>query len=84
MGRGTRQLPKKLGGKLKKIRLQLGLTQGEMAEALNKRTSSRSIHQAHVSGFERGEREPSLLTLVTYARLGGVTVDYLADDTARA
>ena len=38
------------------------------------------LHPAHVSGFERGEREPSLPALLRYARLAGVCMDTLVDD----
>jgi transcriptional regulator with XRE-family HTH domain len=34
----------------------------------------------HVSEFERGLREPSLLALLQYARLAGVSTDVLIDD----
>jgi transcriptional regulator with XRE-family HTH domain len=34
----------------------------------------------HISEFESGKREPSLLALVAYARLAGVAVDMLVDD----
>jgi hypothetical protein len=35
---------------------------------------------AHVSGYERGEREPSLPALLRYARLAGVCLDAIVDD----
>ncbi|MDQ3803982.1 MAG: helix-turn-helix domain-containing protein [Acidobacteriota bacterium] len=38
------------------------------------------IDAKHVSKFELGEREPSLLVLLRYARLAGVSIDVLADD----
>lgn len=80
MGRGKRPSPKKLGKKLLAIRTQLGLTQIEMADELKKRARSTTIYPGHVSEFERGEREPSLLILLAYARLGGVSTDVLIDD----
>jgi len=38
------------------------------------------IHPQNVSGYEQGEREPALLTLLAYARLAGVSVETLIDD----
>lgn len=36
--------------------------------------------RASISGYERGEREPPLPTLLAYARLGRVRVEVLIDD----
>lgn len=49
-----------------------------MAECLQKAKSS--TRPGHISEFERGLREPTLLQLLRYARVGGVTVDNLIDD----
>jgi transcriptional regulator with XRE-family HTH domain len=40
----------------------------------------RSIHPAHISGYERGEREPPLPVLLKYAQLLGISTDILIDD----
>ena len=80
MGRAKRPSPKKLSRKLKNVRLRLGLTQAEMARELKARSRSSSVHQGHVSEFERGEREPSLLVLLAYSRLAGVAMEALVDD----
>ena len=67
---------KKLAGKLREIRLRLGMTQEELARRL--KTDSGSI-----SRFETGKREPSLLEMLTYSNLAGVTINDLVDDKAK-
>jgi len=76
MGRSQRPRPKYLGRKLLEIRQSLQISQAEMV----KRLGFRSVHQAHISGFERGEREPPLPILLKYARVAGVSTDVLIDD----
>jgi transcriptional regulator with XRE-family HTH domain len=76
MGRSPRDKPRELGDKLKKIRVDLlNLSQTEMAKAL-----ALTINYAAVSHYELGTREPSLLTLLRYARLVGISTDVLIDD----
>lgn len=74
MGKTKRDSPRKLAKKLRRIRVRLGLSQGDMAKrlGLNERAS--------VSGYELGTREPPLLVLLKYARLAGTIVDVLIDD----
>ncbi len=56
MGRSARDKPRKLGNKLKKIRVDLlNLSQTEMAKAL-----ALTINYTAVSHYELGTREPSL------------------------
>lgn len=74
MGRSRRPRPKYLGRKLAAIRKSLGLSVVQMAEALD------YSHPAHVSGFERGNREPTLPVIVKYAEMAGCSTDYLIDD----
>ena len=38
------------------------------------------MHYSRVSEFELGRREPSLLTLLAYARVAGVHLEVLVDD----
>ena len=78
MGKPPRERPKRLGRKLFTIRTGLGVSQTEMARLLE-------LKQTYtvVSSYERGTREPSLLTLLRYARLAGVSMDVLVDDTMR-
>jgi transcriptional regulator with XRE-family HTH domain len=78
MGRSYRSRPKKLGAKLKLIRLRLGLTQPEMIKELA--VKAEPLYPSGISEYERGKREPSLLVLLKYARLAGVSTDVLIDD----
>ena len=77
MGRKPRAKPERLAEKLFRIREALGLSQGEIVKRLDARDL---IDAKHVSKFELGEREPSLLVLLCYARLAGISIDLLADD----
>ena len=74
---GRRQ-PKKLARKLLTIRQKLGVSQTEMARLLKL-----EISYTAVSAYERGTREPDLLTLLQYARVGKVSTDALIDDSVR-
>jgi transcriptional regulator with XRE-family HTH domain len=78
MGQSRRPQPARLASKLRRIRELLGLSQEQMADRLKHVKSP--PQPGHISEFERGKREPSLLVLVAYARLSGVLVDELADD----
>jgi transcriptional regulator with XRE-family HTH domain len=77
MGRGVRRRPKLLAAKLREIRDALGLLQGELIERLG---LTDYVNQVDISDFERGVREPDLLTLKAYADEAGVMVDELIDD----
>jgi hypothetical protein len=78
MGRYYRTKPERLAEKLLQIRTALGLSQNEMIKHLG---LDDVLYQAHISGFERGIREPSLPVLLAYARAAGVWADVLMDDT---
>jgi transcriptional regulator with XRE-family HTH domain len=78
MGQSRRPQPVLLASKLRQIRALLGLSQEQMAEHLKNVKSP--PQPGHISEFEREKREPSLLVLVGYARLSGVSVDVLVDD----
>jgi transcriptional regulator with XRE-family HTH domain len=80
MGYRARKRPRKLGAKLRQIREATGLSQTDMWKAL-KLTNETSY--TAISGYEQGKREPSLITLLNYARLAGVSVDELIDDKIR-
>jgi DNA-binding XRE family transcriptional regulator len=80
MGRGRRLQPKRLGVKLKQVREWLGYSQEQMAARLLDDVPEASIHPGHISQFENGKREPSLLILLAYARMVKVTMEMLVDD----
>ncbi|MDQ3816385.1 MAG: helix-turn-helix domain-containing protein [Acidobacteriota bacterium] len=67
-----------MAAKLLRIRKSLDLPQEKMAEKLNTRPSP--VYPTHVSEFERGLREPSLLVLLKYAQIAGVPMDVLVND----
>lgn len=77
MGRYSRQKPARLSEKLLHIRRALGLSQNEMIRRLG---LEEVITQSRISGYELGTREPSLPTLLMYARIAGVSTDALIDD----
>ncbi|MFL6335344.1 MAG: helix-turn-helix transcriptional regulator [Pyrinomonadaceae bacterium] len=78
MGQRQRPRPKRLAAKLRQIRAQLDLTQEQMAERLKGIESP--PQPGHISEFESGRREPSLLFLLGVARLAGVMMELLVDD----
>jgi transcriptional regulator with XRE-family HTH domain len=67
----------KLAKKLLRIREVLGLTQGELLEQLD---FGGAIKQQHISAWEKGIREPDLLSLMLYARAVNVCLEVLVDD----
>jgi len=78
MGRGRQERPKHLAEKLRKIRLKLGLTQTQIFELLNDKKTR--LYVGHISLFENGQRVPSLLVLLKYARLAKLPMEVLVDD----
>ena len=67
----------RLGEKLLRIRLDLGLSQNGMLERLG---FGEELFRSNVSQYELGTREPPLPVLLEYARAAGVYVDDLIDD----
>lgn len=59
-----------LANKLKELRLEKGLTQGEVSKALG-------LTKNAFTNYERGIREPSLDTLKKICQLFEVSADYL-------
>ena len=76
MGKKARQRPERLGEKLRAIRDALGLSQTGMVGRLG----DEGIAASQISEYETGKREPSLITLLRYARLANVYLDSLVDD----
>jgi transcriptional regulator with XRE-family HTH domain len=66
---------KYLSNKLRAIRKHLGLSQSQLAARLKSQP-----RYGRVSEDERGKRGPTVLTLLDYARLGGIHVEDLIDD----
>ena len=77
MGVRARQRPERLAEKLLQIRAALGLSQSEMLRRLELEDA---ISYKKISDYERGQREPSLLILLQYAHVAGVSTDVLIDD----
>ena len=73
MARYRRKSPKKLGNKMREVRLRLGMTQEEVAKQLGTDSGA-------VSRYERGLREPSLLEVLAFSRMSGVGMETLVDD----
>ncbi|HEX3559282.1 MAG TPA: helix-turn-helix transcriptional regulator [Pyrinomonadaceae bacterium] len=77
MGVRPRQRPERLAEKLLQIRTALGLSQSELVRRLELEDT---ISYKKISDYERGNREPTLLILLRYARAAGVSTDVLIDD----
>jgi transcriptional regulator with XRE-family HTH domain len=60
-----------LGERIKEIRVKLHLSQQEFAELIGVKT------KMSISNFEKNERSPSFENLISIAKLGNVTVDWL-------
>lgn len=78
MGQAARPRPKRLAAKLRQLRLLLDLTQERLATALSHIESA--PQPGHISEFEQGRREPSLLFLLAVTRLAGISIELLVDD----
>jgi len=77
MGRASRETPARLGEKLLQIRTALGLSQDGML----RRLGLAEDHGRHyISGFETGEREPSLRVLLRYSQAAEVWINTIVDD----
>jgi transcriptional regulator with XRE-family HTH domain len=74
----SRPQPRYLGKKLREIRKRLNVTQQVMADIVAHKKSP--VYPGHISEFEAGRREPSLLVLLQYARAAKVSVDVLIDE----
>jgi len=77
MGRRSRQKPRRLAGKLRRMRTSRRLSQDGLISYIGLQGQ---IRRQDISDFERGKREPSLAILLAYAQAAGVTVEILIDD----
>jgi transcriptional regulator with XRE-family HTH domain len=78
MGRSRRPQPRHLAKKLLDIRERLDLSQTQVVRRLGE--AGERLQPGHVSEFESGAREPSLLVLLQYSRIAGVPMEVLVDD----
>ena len=72
-----RPRPLRLAEKLLQIRNGLGLSQTQMLERLG---LSDTMHYGRISEYEQDKREPSLITLLAYARAANVHLEDIVDD----
>ena len=73
----ARRRPKRLAEKLLRIREALGLSQTEMHRRLD---VGDEILYTRISDYELDKAEPTLMILLQYARVAGVSTDVLIDD----
>ena len=66
-----------LAKKLRKIRLDLGLSQNQILERLG---FADQLFRSNISQYERGDRVPSPPVLLAYSRLANVDLEVLIDD----
>ncbi len=69
--------PQNLAKKLLQIREFLNLSQTEMLKRLG---FDDRLYRSNISQYERGEREPPLLVIFSYAKVVGIMVEVLIDD----
>lgn len=77
MGTKARPKPRRLAEKLSRIRTSFGLSQAGMLRQLG---LEEVIAYNEISKYELGTREPSLMTVLEYARVAGVHMEALVDD----
>jgi len=73
----ARPKPEWLAQKLGMIRMALGISQAEMLKRLE---LEETMHASRISEYERGSREPSLMTLVKYAHVACIHLEDIAND----
>ena len=72
-----RPRPLRLASKLRQIRERLELSQTQMLVRLGLEDS---MHYGRISQYENDEREPTLMTLLAYARVAAVHLEDIVDD----
>jgi len=73
----ARRRPTRLAGKMLQIRTALGLSQTEMHRRLD---VGDEIPYTRISDYELDKSEPTLMILLSYARVAGVPTEVLIDD----
>jgi transcriptional regulator with XRE-family HTH domain len=73
----ARPRPRRLAEKLRQIRLALGLSQTEMHKLLR---AEEQIPYTRISDYELDKNEPSLMTVLAYARVARVRMEEIVDD----
>ena len=76
MGR-PRPKQKRLGEKLLRIRKELDISQDRMPDRLGRP----DLHPGRISEYEQNKREPSLSTLLAYARLASIHLEDIVNDS---
>ncbi len=71
-------LPKRMGVKLRQIRLSMGLTQEEMLKLLN---LPPVITQSTISAYERNSKLPPYFVLSRYGDIANIWIDVLVRDS---
>lgn len=71
-------IPKRLGAKLRHIRIALGLTQEEMLRQLD---LPPVITQSTISAYERNAKLPPYFVLARYGDIANVWIDVLVRDS---
>ncbi|MFA5643133.1 MAG: helix-turn-helix transcriptional regulator [Candidatus Paceibacterota bacterium] len=61
---------KKLGRNMKRIRLEKGMTQGDICRKLG-------LDRAYISNLESGKKNPTLATIEKIAKALGINIDEL-------
>ena len=72
-----RPRPQRLASKLRDIRERLELSQTQMLVRLGLEDT---MHYGRISQYENDEREPTLMTLLAYARVAAVHLEDIVDD----
>ena len=72
-----RPKPLRLAEKLLQIRKGLGLSQTQMLARMG---LEETMHYGRISEYEQGKREPTLMTLLAYARAASVHLEDVVDD----
>jgi transcriptional regulator with XRE-family HTH domain len=72
-----RPKPERLAEKLLHIRISLGLSQTQMLRQLE---MQERLHYGRISEYETGKREPTLMTILQYARVAGIHMEDIVED----